>query len=151
MVASQRCLALPEWVFALTCASRVNVGSVQISELAAATGTTPRALRFYEQAGLVMAARDGRGYREYDEADLAVVRQIRSLADIGFTLEETRPFVDCLRAGNECGDVCADSIDTYRRKLEALDAAIAGLQRSRQTIAAALDAVSARQPTTTED
>jgi DNA-binding transcriptional MerR regulator len=123
---------------------------VQISELAAAAGTTPRALRFYEQAGLLMAARDDRGYRDYDDGDLAVVRQIRLLADIGFTLEETRPFVDCLRAGNECGDVCAGSIETYHRKLEALDAAIADLQRSRRTIAAALDAVSARH-TTTED
>ena len=133
---------------ALTRTSRVSVDFVQISELAAAAGTTPRALRFYEQAGLLMAARDDRGYREYDAADLAVVRQIRSLADIGFTLEETRPFVDCLRAGNECGDVCAGSIETYRRKLEALDAAIADLQHSRQSIAAALDAVSARHTIT---
>jgi DNA-binding transcriptional MerR regulator len=139
-----------EIVLALTRTSRVSVDFVQISELAAAAGTTPRALRFYEQAGLLMAARDDRGYREYDAADLAVVRQIRSLADIGFTLEETRPFVDCLRAGNECGDVCAGSIETYRRKLEALDAAIADLQHSRQSIAAALDAVSARH-TITED
>lgn len=114
---------------------------MQISELADRTGTTPRALRFYEQSGLLMAVRDERGYRSYDEQDLAVVRQIRSLATIGFSLDETRPFVECLRAGNSCGDVCSDSIAGYRHKLTELDAAIAELQAARDQISAALAAV----------
>ncbi len=122
---------------------------MQISELATATGTTPRALRFYEQAGLLMAARDDRGYREYDDADLAVVQQIRSLAAVGFSLEETRPFVDCLRAGNVCGDVCSGSIASYRAKLAEIDAAIADLAASRRTIEAALHAVSHHASATT--
>lgn len=111
---------------------------MQISELAERTGTTPRALRFYEASGLLTAVRDDRGYRTYDERDLAVVQQIRTLADIGFSLDETRPFVDCLRAGNSCGDVCAGSIDGYRRKLAELDDAIAGLEAARQRIHDAL-------------
>ncbi len=121
---------------------------MQISELATATGTTPRALRFYEQAGLLMAARDDRGYREYDDSDLAVVQQIRSLAAVGFSLEETRPFVDCLRAGNSCGDVCSGSIASYRTKLAEIDAAIADLTASRRTIEAALLAVSHHESAT---
>lgn len=114
---------------------------MQISELAERTGTTPRALRFYEQSGLLMAQRDDRGYRSYDDADLAVVQQIRSLATIGFSLDETRPFVECLRAGNSCGDVCSGSIDGYRSKLAELDTAIAELQSARDKIRSALDAV----------
>lgn len=114
---------------------------MQISELAGRTGTTPRALRFYEQAGLLIAGRDDRGYREYDEGDLALVRQIRELAAVGFTLEQTRPFVDCLRAGKSCGDVCSDSIAGYRAKLAELDTAIAELQVARSHIATALQAV----------
>jgi DNA-binding transcriptional MerR regulator len=114
---------------------------MQISELAERTGTTPRALRFYEQSGLLQSVRDARGYRSYDDQDLAVVQQIRTLADIGFSLDETRPFVDCLRAGNSCGDVCSDSIDGYRRKLAELDAAIADLQAARYRIRASLEAV----------
>lgn len=114
---------------------------MQISELAGRSGTTPRALRFYEQAGLLIADRDDRGYRDYDERDLAIVRQIRQLAAVGFSLEETRPFVDCLRAGNSCGDVCSGSIAGYRAKLAELDAAIGELQAARSHIAAALQAV----------
>ncbi|HET8590922.1 MAG TPA: MerR family transcriptional regulator [Nakamurella sp.] len=114
---------------------------MQISELAGRAGTTPRALRFYEQAGLLVAGRDDRGYRHYDESDLAIVRQIRELAAVGFSLEETRPFVECLRAGNSCGDVCADSIEGYRAKLAELDSAIAELQSARSHIAAALRTV----------
>jgi len=118
---------------------------MQISELAEQAGTTPRALRFYEQSGLLTAVRDQRGYRSYDERDLAVVRQIRSLADIGFSLDETRPFVECLQAGNSCGDVCSGSIDGYRRKLTELDAAITELQAARDKIGAALAAVEKHQ------
>lgn len=109
--------------------------------MAGQTGTTPRTLRFYEQAGLLRAGRDDRGYRIYDESDVAVVRQIRSLTAIGFSLDETRPFVDCLRAGNSCGDVCLGSIATYRAKLAELDASISELQAARVQIQAALDAV----------
>lgn len=116
---------------------------MQISELAAATGTTPRTLRFYEESGLLTATRDDRGYREYDEADLAVVRQIRTLADIGFSLAETRPFVECLRAGNSCADVCADSIAGYRAKLDEIDRAIADLRAARDRITETLGAVTA--------
>jgi len=40
---------------------------VRIGELARATGATPRALRHYEQAGLITSQRAPNGYRTYDE------------------------------------------------------------------------------------
>jgi DNA-binding transcriptional MerR regulator len=85
-------------------------------------------LRYYEAQGLLDARRGGNGYRDYDEADLRVVREIRSLLAIGFALEDTRPFVECLRAGHEAGDSCPDSIAVYQRKLVELDACIDRLQ-----------------------
>jgi DNA-binding transcriptional MerR regulator len=104
---------------------------MRIGELAARVGTSTRTLRYYESRGLLRARRAVNGYRDYDEDDLRVIREIRTLQEIGFDLEETRPFVECLRAGNPAGDACPASLDVYRRKMAELDACIARLQAVR--------------------
>jgi DNA-binding transcriptional MerR regulator len=104
---------------------------MRIGELAARVGTSTRSLRYYESRGLLRARRAVNGYRDYDEDDLRVIREIRTLLEIGFDLEETRPFVECLRAGNPAGDACPASLDVYRRKMAELDACIARLQAVR--------------------
>lgn len=107
---------------------------MRIGELAALAGTSTRALRHYESLGLLTARRDHRGHRTYDEGDLRLLRQIRTLQDFGFGLEETRPFVECLRAGHPSGDVCPASLATYRTKLAELDAFIAELIQVRESV-----------------
>jgi DNA-binding transcriptional MerR regulator len=108
---------------------------MRIGELAARAGTTTRTLRYYESRGLLPARRSGNGYRSYDESDLRLLRQIRTLQDFGFDLEETRPFVECLRAGHPEGDSCPASLAVYRRKLGELDALIGQLSSVRETVA----------------
>ncbi|WP_395293874.1 MerR family transcriptional regulator [Kitasatospora hibisci] len=108
---------------------------MRIGELAQRAGTTTRALRYYEQLGLLPARRAGNGYRAYGEDDLRLLEQIRSLQDFGFGLEETRPFVECLRAGHPAGDSCPASLEVYRRKLAELDGCIARLQEVRAQVA----------------
>ncbi|PXX64268.1 DNA-binding transcriptional MerR regulator [Nocardia tenerifensis] len=95
-----------------------------IGELAQQAGTSTRTLRYYEQHGLVRARRSTNGYRVYDEAELPVVRKIRTLLESGFDLDEIRPFVTCLRAGNSSGDDCPDSVAVLRRKLDEVDDAL---------------------------
>ncbi|MFI8894524.1 MerR family transcriptional regulator [Streptomyces paradoxus] len=107
---------------------------MRIGELAARAGTTTRTLRYYESRGLLPARRSGNGYRTYDESDLRLLRQIRTLQDFGFDLEETRPFVECLRAGHPEGDSCPASLAVYRRKLGELDALIVQLSTVRETV-----------------
>jgi DNA-binding transcriptional MerR regulator len=92
-----------------------------IGELAERAGTSTRALRYYEQHGLVRARRDPHGYRRYDESELRVVREIRTLLAAGFALDDIRPFVACLRAGNASGHVCPDSVAVLRRRLGEVD------------------------------
>ncbi|MFG2351602.1 MerR family transcriptional regulator [Streptomyces phaeochromogenes] len=104
---------------------------MRIGELAARAGTSTRTLRYYESRGLLPARRGSNGYRTYDEGDLKLLRQIRTLQDFGFNLEETRPFVECLRAGHPEGDSCPASLAVYRRKLDELDALIGELQAVR--------------------
>ena len=108
---------------------------MRIGELAERAGTSARTLRYYEQHGLLSARRRSNGYREYDEVDLRLVREIRSLLEIGFNLEETRPFVDCLRSGGASGAECPASSEALGRKLADLDSYIARLQAVRQSLA----------------
>jgi DNA-binding transcriptional MerR regulator len=98
-----------------------------IGELAERAGTSTRALRYYEQHGLVRAQRDPHGYRRYEEAELRVVREIRALLAAGFGLDDIRPFVACLRAGNASGHVCPDSVAVLRRRLTEVEAYLSQL------------------------
>lgn len=107
---------------------------MRIGELAARAGTTTRTLRYYEARGLLVSRRAGNGYREYGESDLVLLRQIRLLQDFGFGLEETRPFVECLRAGHPTGDSCPASLAVYRRKLDELDRMIGQLTGVRERV-----------------
>lgn len=118
---------------------QARTGPMRIGELAERAGTTTRTLRYYESRGLLPARRSGNGYRTYGEEDLRLVRQIRTLQDFGFELEETRPFVDCLRAGHPEGDSCPASIGVYRRKLGELDGLIDRLNAVRTAVGGQLE------------
>ncbi|GII31228.1 MerR family transcriptional regulator [Planotetraspora mira] len=109
---------------------------MRIGELARRSGVSPRALRYYEQNGLIRARRSANGYREYDEADVRLVAEIRSLIAVGFTLEDARPFVECLKSGHESGGSCPESVAVYRRKLADIDAEIRALLARRSEVAA---------------
>jgi DNA-binding transcriptional MerR regulator len=112
-----------------------SIGRMRIGELARTAGTTTRALRYYEAQGLLEAPRTSNGYREYDESHLRLVREIQTLQAVGFALEDTRPFVECLLAGNASGDSCPDSVATYRRKIAEVDACMARLAEVRAVLA----------------
>ncbi|WP_113700951.1 MerR family transcriptional regulator [Nonomuraea lactucae] len=111
---------------------------MRIGELAGRTGVSTRSLRYYEQHGLLTARRGANGYREYTEGDVRLVAEIRALLSVGFTLEDTRPFVDCLRAGNGSGGACHESVAVYRRKLAEIDDDIRVLLARRAEVAAQL-------------
>lgn len=113
---------------------------MRIGELGRRIGVSTRTLRHYESLGLLPARRDASGYRSYDDADLRAVTEIRSLVGLGFALEETRPFVDCLRAGHATGGSCPDSIAVYRSKLAEVDDYLARLQKIRAELQTQLHA-----------
>lgn len=108
---------------------------MRIGELAARAGVSTRTLRYYEQQGLLPARRASNGYRLYEESDVRLVSQIRSLLAAGFTLDDTRPFVDCLRSGHDDGAACPESVAVYQRKLAEIDAEIRTLIRHRADVA----------------
>jgi DNA-binding transcriptional MerR regulator len=105
---------------------------VRIGDAAAAAGTTPRALRFYEERGLLEpAARSRSGQREYGPAEVARVRLIRDLLAAGFTVEDLRGLAPRLHLLTQdppvrCG-VAPDGV-------AALDAEITRLTHLRATL-----------------
>ncbi|WP_433299834.1 MerR family transcriptional regulator [Actinoplanes sp. CA-030573] len=104
-----------------------------IGELASRAGTSTRTLRYYEEQGLVRPTRDSHGYRQYDEAELRVVHEIRALLANGFGMDDIKPFVACLRATGS-GHVCPDSVAVLRRKLAEVDGYLAQLTDVRRRL-----------------
>jgi DNA-binding transcriptional MerR regulator len=105
---------------------------MRIGELAQRAGTSTRALRYYEEHGLVRPRRAANGYRSYDDAEVRIVAKIRELLGAGFDLDDIRPFVTCLRAGNGSADVCPDSVSTLRHKLAEVDSYMERLAQVRR-------------------
>lgn len=108
---------------------------MQISELAGRAGVTVKAVRYYEQLGLVAPDRLPNGYRDYDDEQLRAVLEIRELALTGIPPGKAAPFIDCLGSGHARSDECPASVAAYREGLAELDAAIADLERRRTQLA----------------
>ena len=119
--------------------------SMRIQELAVRAGTTTRTLRYYEAQGLLPVDRSANGYRRYSELHVRLVREIRSLQAVGFSLEEVRPFVECLLTGHESGDECPASVDAYRSKVAFLDERIGQLEEARARLTGRLAEISEPQ------
>ncbi|MEK2478385.1 MULTISPECIES: MerR family transcriptional regulator [Streptomyces] len=122
---------------------------MRIGDAAVAAGLTPRALRYYEQQGLVTARRTPSGHREYDAEDVRRLRAVRELREAGLTVGDVRAFAHLLHAlppdgvpdliGQEPGaERCAAVEVVARRRLAELDGHIARLSRLRERLAARL-------------
>lgn len=133
---------------------------LRIQEVAAETGLTTRAIRYYEELGLLEpAARSDGAYRLYDASDLDRLRFIRSLRDdAGFSLAQVGQLLedDAARERNrerfettqdlderrailvDAGERVDRQIDTLREKRDRLDSMITEAERRRTHLRAHL-------------
>lgn len=118
---------------------------MRIGEAAQRAGVSTKAVRYYESLGLVSAGRLANGYREYDDAHVRRIVEIRTLGGLGITAERSRPFLDCLDTGAAAGDDCPASLDAYREALAELDQRLAELTERRSALADRLARASARR------
>jgi DNA-binding transcriptional MerR regulator len=80
---------------------------MRIGELSRKTGATPRALRYYEEQGLLTAERQSNGYREYAPNAVAMVETIRSLLDLGMPSSLVKDVLPCT-VGERSEAACPD-------------------------------------------
>ena len=74
-----------------TIAAETEVRDVKINEVEALVGITRKNIRFYEAEGLLAPRRNSEnGYRDYGEAEVSVLLQIKLLRKLGVPLEEIR-------------------------------------------------------------
>ncbi|WP_344072267.1 MerR family transcriptional regulator [Streptomyces crystallinus] len=111
---------------------------MRIGELAKATGTTARALRHYEEAGLIASERAANGYRVFDERMAVRVRNIRHLLGAGLTLEDVQVFLPCLDGDVSAAPPSDRGLRVALDRLAVLDARIAAQTEARNRLAAAL-------------
>ncbi|MFF1869802.1 MerR family transcriptional regulator [Streptomyces sp. CB03911] len=116
---------------------------MRIGDAAAAAGTTPRALRFYEQRGLLPPpVRTASGQREYGPGEIERVRVVRDLLALGLTVEDLRGCADRLHLLTQdppqrcaSADPGAPASGIVGRRLAALDAEIDRLAGLRESLA----------------
>ncbi|WDD92547.1 MerR family transcriptional regulator [Burkholderia sp. FERM BP-3421] len=108
----------------------VTPNPLSIGALARATGVSVRAIRHYDEQGLLTSARAGNGYRVFPRAAVAQVRQIQRMIATGFSLVEIRSFPDCMRM-IEGAKACTETTDAQRRRLASIERQIADLERRR--------------------
>lgn len=110
---------------------------MNISSVAKKTGLTPKAIRFYEQKGLVSPPlRRENGYRSYNERHLEELTLLRQARQVGFTLEECRELVALF---NDPGRHSADVKRRTLNKEQEIETHIAELTQMRQHLLALAD------------
>ncbi|AZI89806.1 HTH-type transcriptional regulator CueR [Kosakonia sp. CCTCC M2018092] len=89
---------------------------MNISDVAKKTGLTSKAIRFYEQKGLVTPPLRGEnGYRSYNQQHLNELTLLRQARQVGFNLEE------CGELVNLFNDPARHSADVKARTLQKVD------------------------------
>lgn len=112
-----------------------------VSELASRSGLRATTLRFYEQEGLLPAARSKSGYRVYDDAAVDRLRFIVTAKRLGLTLPEIRELLQpwehggCRDVQDELGPLIEARISDARMQIAALQAFSATLEAAREHLA----------------
>lgn len=104
---------------------------MNVKEAAKRSGVSVRALRYYEEIGLISPQREENGYREYDEAILNRVRLIRAYRELQFSLEETKQLLNAPRM--ERGAMLESQIQRLEKKRQIIDNRISLAQNLRMT------------------
>jgi MerR family copper efflux transcriptional regulator len=103
-----------------------------IGDVARRTGVSIKALRFYDELGILqVAGRSESNYRVFGDGVLECVERIRRFQDAGLTLREVQELVRCARAGDEPEEFLREA---YAKALDRIQGEIAALEAKRQRL-----------------
>ncbi|MFJ8858576.1 MerR family transcriptional regulator [Streptomyces sp. NPDC102451] len=99
-----------------------------IGELAARTGLSRDAIRFYERNGLVTGARLPSGYRDFPPETVAWLLYVRTAQTLGFSLAEIARHGDELRDAPDQAEALSVLLTEKIRVIDARTAELASLR-----------------------
>lgn len=100
-----------------------------IGEVARRSGLAPSALRYYEQAGLLIAPSRRSRQRRYDQAALGRIRLIQQARAAGFSIEETRRFISGFPENDKPSARWRSLAERKRKELDALIAQATAMKK----------------------
>ncbi|GAB3691267.1 MerR family transcriptional regulator [Nocardiopsis oceani] len=116
-------------------------GAVRIGELARRAGVSTRALRYYEEQGLLRPRRQANGYRAYSEGDVDLVRRIRVLLAAGLNSEMAREVLPCSTDdGQVVAPACGELVTELVKERDRITGRIDELQSARSSLEAIIEA-----------
>jgi DNA-binding transcriptional MerR regulator len=109
-----------------------------ISELAREFAVTPRAIRFYEDQGLLAPARTGTGGRQrcYSQRDRTRLKLTLRGKRLGLTLSEIRDLVDMYESPSDTAPQLERFLDVLARHRRTLEQQLQDLRETLDEIAA---------------
>ncbi|MEU8307193.1 MerR family transcriptional regulator [Actinomadura sp. NPDC048955] len=114
---------------------------VQIGALARHAGVSPRALRYYEEKGLLVPKRTAGGYRVYTDEHAETVRRIRILLAAGLNSDMVREILPCMVDDGEfLAPGCEDLIAEFERERRRIDTQITELNDVRSALTGIISA-----------
>jgi MerR family transcriptional regulator, Zn(II)-responsive regulator of zntA len=101
--------------------------AMRIGELSERTGASVRALRYYEQKGLIFSSRLENGYRDFDASQVDRVKAIQFYLGLGIGIGRIEGILNCRGRDSlppedpERHAACEELLILYEAKLEELD------------------------------
>lgn len=72
---------------------------MKINEIAEQTGLSRRAVKYYEEKGLLHVVRDTNGYRNYSDENLRLLKEISVYRKLGIDISDIRKLLDKTEEG----------------------------------------------------
>ena len=106
---------------------------MNIGAAAKASGVSAKMIRYYEEQGLIVAAkRTDAGYRIYSEQDVQVLRFIKRARDLGFAVEWIKSLLalwqDQHRQSSDVRELAKRHVDELQQKIGQLQQMVGTLQ-----------------------
>ena len=97
-----------------------------IGTLAKAAGVGVETVRFYQRKGLLEIPSSNAGIRRYSNSHVRIIRFVKRVQELGFTLKDAKDFLDL---GDCCSETQPHLAEVFRAKITEVQQKIADLNR----------------------